>query len=83
MTRLKNYNSGMFVSDCVAGLVTASIALPQSLAYAQLAGFPPEYGLYAAILPLLIYACLGSSRTLVVGPAALISLLIGSSITKL
>lgn len=83
MTRLKNYNSGMFVSDCVAGLVTASIALPQSLAYAQLAGFPPEYGLYAAILPLLIYACLGSSRTLVIGPAALISLLIGSSITKL
>lgn len=83
MTRLKNYNSGMFVSDCIAGLVTASIALPQSLAYAQLAGFPPEYGLYAAILPLVIYACLGSSRTLVVGPAALISLLIGSSITKL
>ncbi|MBO1256898.1 sulfate permease [Alteromonas sp. 5E99-2] len=83
MTWFKNYNSSMFVGDCVAGLVTASIALPQSLAYAQLAGFPPEYGLYAAILPLLIYACLGSSRTLVVGPAALISLLIGSSITKL
>jgi SulP family sulfate permease len=73
----------MFISDLVAGLVTASIALPQSLAYAQLAGFPPEYGLYAALLPLLIYASLGSSRTLVVGPAALISLLIGSSISKL
>ncbi|MEP0357010.1 MAG: sulfate permease [Paraglaciecola sp.] len=83
MTWLKNYNLSMFAGDFVAGLVTASIAVPQSLAYAQLAGFPPEYGLYAAILPLLIYACLGSSRTLVVGPAALISLLIGSSITKL
>lgn len=83
MAWFKNYNFRMFASDLVAGLMTASIALPQSLAYAQLAGFPPEFGLYAAVLPLLLYACLGSSRTLVVGPAALISLLIGSSITKL
>ncbi|MFT2091449.1 SulP family inorganic anion transporter [Paraglaciecola sp. 2405UD69-4] len=83
MTWLKNYNWNMFVSDCVAGIVTASIALPQSLAYAQLAGFPAEYGLYAAVIPLFLYAFLGSSRTLVVGPAALISLLIGSSINKL
>lgn len=80
---LKSYKLKHLISDFIAAVVTTFVALPQSMAYAQLAGLPPELGLYSAVLPLLIYACIGSSRTLVIGPAALISLLISSSIIEL
>ena len=82
-SQLTSYNRSLFVSDAVAGLVTAFISIPQSMAYSNLAGLPPEYGLYCSLLPLMLYALLGSSRTLVVGPAALISLMIASTIDKL
>ena len=54
----------------LAGLVVTVLVLPQSLAYAMLAGLPPQVGLYASILPLVAYAALGSSMTLAVGPVA-------------
>ena len=54
--------------------------VPQGMAYAFLAGLPPQYGLYAGILPLMVYALLGSSRALAVGPVAIASLMVGSTI---
>lgn len=62
-------------SDVVAGLVTALLVIPQSLAYALLAGLPPQAGLYASILPAIAYAWLGSSRVQAVGPVAITSLM--------
>ena len=53
--------------DVLAGTITAVLLVPQALAYALLAGLPPEMGLYASILPPVVYALLGSSRTLAVG----------------
>ncbi|TBR43085.1 sulfate permease [Marinomonas agarivorans] len=75
---LKSYNKRDFTSDIVAGLVVSIMMVPQSLAYALLAGLPPEMGLYASILPILAYALLGSSRALSVGPAALIAIMTAS-----
>src|SRR5436305_11436343 len=57
-------------SDLIAGLSVAAVALPVGVAYAQLAGFGPEFGLYASILPLLAYALFGTSRQLIIGPDA-------------
>jgi len=81
--QLINYNFEKFTSDFVAGLVTAFIAVPQCMAYANLAGLPAEYGLYCSLFPLVVYAVFGSSRTLVVGPAAIISLMIANTLTNL
>ncbi|APG61550.1 sodium-independent anion transporter [Sphingorhabdus lutea] len=71
----KAYNNRIFVNDAVAAIIVTIMLIPQSLAYAMLAGLPPEIGLYASILPLLIYAIFGSSRTLAVGPVAVVSLM--------
>jgi len=65
-------------ADAKAGLTSAVLLIPQSMAYAQLAGLPPLYGLYAALVPSLVYALLGSSRVLSVGPVAMDSLLVAS-----
>ena len=65
-------------ADVIAGLTVAMVLIPQSMAYAQLAGLPPFYGLYAAFLPVLIGALWGSSRQLATGPVAMVSLLTGS-----
>ncbi|MGH8472199.1 MAG: SulP family inorganic anion transporter, partial [Gammaproteobacteria bacterium] len=56
--------------DLVAGVSVAAVALPTAIAYAQLAGFDPVVGLYASILPLLVYALFGTSRQLIVNPDA-------------
>lgn len=72
---LRGYNRESMVSDLIAGLVVTMMLIPQSLAYALLAGVPPEVGLYASILPLVAYAIFGSSRTLSVGPVAIASLM--------
>lgn len=72
---LRDYRKETFVSDLLAGIIVTIMLIPQSLAYALLAGLPAEMGLYASILPLVAYALLGSSRTLSVGPVAVISLM--------
>ncbi|SNR26084.1 sulfate permease [Paracoccus sediminis] len=69
------YDRHALVSDGVAAVIVTIMLIPQSLAYAMLAGLPPVIGLYASILPLVAYALLGSSRTLSVGPVAVVSLL--------
>lgn len=69
--------------DLGAGLTTATLLIPQSMAYAMLAGLPPQMGLYASTFPILAYALLGSSRTLSVGPVAMDSLLTAATLAPL
>ena len=71
----RTYNSTVLTNDLVAALIVTIMLIPQSLAYAMLAGLPPEIGLYASILPIMAYALFGTSRTLAVGPVAVISLM--------
>ncbi|PKN56154.1 MAG: sodium-independent anion transporter [Deltaproteobacteria bacterium HGW-Deltaproteobacteria-14] len=80
---LRGYDRGAFGSDAMAGLTTAIMLVPQAMAYAMLAGLPPEVGLYASMLPLVAYALLGTSRQLAVGPVAMDSLLVASAIAPL
>ena len=80
---LKNYQRQTFISDLMAGVIVAILLIPQSMAYAILAGLPPEYGLYASILPLFIYSLLGSSRSLAVGPVAIASLMVNTSVSQI
>lgn len=70
-------------SDLAAGLTVGAMLVPQAMAYALLAGLPPEVGLYAATVPVLIYALFGSSRQLAVGPVAIVSLLTASALAPL
>lgn len=77
------YNGDVLTSDLVAAIIVTIMLIPQSLAYALLAGLPPQMGLYASILPLLAYALFGSSRTLAVGPVAVISLMTAAAVGKL
>lgn len=79
---LQGYSRDTFGADLLAGVIVTVMLIPQSLAYALLAGLPAEMGLYASILPLVIYALLGSSRTLSVGPVAVISLMTASAVGK-
>lgn len=72
-----------FRADLIAGLTVALVAIPQSLAYAQLAGVPAYYGLYAAFIPTIIGALFGSSRQLSTGPVAMTSLLTAASVAQL
>ena len=74
---------GALKSDLIAGITVALLAIPQSLAYAQLAGVPAYYGLYAALVPTIIGALFGSSAALSTGPVALTSLLTAASISQL
>jgi len=71
----RTYNTTVLTNDLVAALIVTIMLIPQSLAYAMLAGLPPEIGLYASILPIIAYALFGTSRTLAVGPVAVISLM--------
>ncbi len=64
------------MGDLIAGVVVAVMLVPQAMAYAMLAGLPPEMGLYASIVPLVLYSLFGSSNALAVGPAAMVSLLV-------
>ena len=77
---LANYTRDQFANDSVAAIVVTIMLIPQSLAYALLAGLPAEMGLYASILPLIAYAIFGSSRTLSVGPVAVASLMTASAV---
>jgi len=74
------YNRETLTNDLVAALIVTIMLIPQSLAYALLAGLPPEVGLYASVAPLLLYAVLGSSRVLAVGPVAVVSLMTAAAV---
>jgi len=76
---LATYNRELAAGDVLAAIIVTILLVPQGLAYAMLAGMPPETGLYASILPLILYALFGTSRTLSVGPAALTSLITASA----
>jgi SulP family sulfate permease len=76
----RRYDRETFVGDGVAALIVTIMLIPQSLAYALLAGLPPEVGLYASVAPLLLYAIFGSSRVLAVGPVAVVSLMTAAAI---
>ena len=69
----RSYDRGVLTSDVLAAVIVTIMLIPQSLAYAMLAGLPPVVGLYASILPLVAYALFGTSRTLAVGPVAVVS----------
>ncbi|MCB2078742.1 MAG: sulfate permease [Novosphingobium sp.] len=71
----RGYDRTVLVSDLVAAAIVTIMLIPQSLAYAMLAGLPPEIGLYASILPIVAYALFGTSRSLAVGPVAVVSLM--------
>ena len=80
---LKTYQSQFIAGDITAGLIVTVMLIPQSLAYAMLAGLPPEIGLYASLLPMVAYALFGSSMTLAVGPVAVSSLMTASALMPL
>ncbi|TVR34021.1 MAG: solute carrier 26 family protein [Balneolaceae bacterium] len=80
---LKKYNREAFRGDLAAGITVGIMLIPQGMAYALIAGLPPEYGLYAALVPLVIYAFMGTSRHLSVGPVALVALLVAAAISPL
>src|SRR5690606_39088142 len=79
LATLRTYDRSALTSDVVAATIVTVMLVPQSLAYALLAGLPPEVGLYASIFPLVAYALFGTSRTLAVGPVAVISLMTASA----
>jgi SulP family sulfate permease len=80
---IQDYNKTLFKGDLSAGITVAIMLIPQGIAYAMIAGLPPVYGLYAAIFPQLIYALMGSSRQLAVGPVAMDSLLVATALNTM
>ena len=78
-----DFSAGTLKVDILAGLTVSLVAIPQSLAYAQLAGVPAYYGLYAALIPTIVGALFGSSNQLSTGPVAMTSLLTAASIAPL
>ncbi|MFW5823346.1 MAG: SulP family inorganic anion transporter [Marinobacter sp.] len=80
---LPRYNRATLARDLLAAVIVTVMLIPQSLAYAMLAGLPPQVGLYASMLPLVLYAVFGSSRTLSVGPVAVTALMTAAALGKL
>lgn len=80
---VKTYRRDLLPGDITASLIVTVMLIPQSLAYAMLAGLPPEIGLYASVLPLVAYALLGTSMTLAVGPVAVASLMTASALAPM
>ncbi|CAN1547873.1 SUL1 Sulfate permease and related transporters (MFS superfamily) [Burkholderiaceae bacterium] len=78
----QQYNRDTLVSDLLAATIVTIMLIPQGLAYALLAGLPPEAGLYASVAPLLLYALFGTSRVLAVGPVAVVSLMTAAAISE-
>ena len=79
---LRSYSRADLGADLLASVIVTIMLIPQSLAYAMLAGLPPETGLYASMLPVVAYAALGSSRVLAVGPVAVISLMTATALAE-
>ncbi|WP_160232460.1 SulP family inorganic anion transporter [Acinetobacter indicus] len=80
---LKHYNTVTLKSDLLASLIVIAMLVPQGMAYAMLAGLPPVMGLYASVLPMIIYAFFGSSPTLSIGPVAIISMMTFATLNPL
>jgi sulfate permease, SulP family len=80
---VRGYRRDDLRGDMAAGLTVGAMLVPQAMAYAQLAGLPPEIGLYSVTLPLFVYALLGTSRQLAVGPVAVVSLLTASALAPI
>ncbi|WP_411031203.1 SulP family inorganic anion transporter [Spongiimicrobium sp. 3-5] len=80
---LPQYKKCYFPRDLVAGLTVGIVLIPQGMAYAMIAGLPPVYGLYASLFPIIIYAFLGTSRQLAIGPVAMDSLLVAAGLGAL
>ena len=79
----RDYNRTALSNDLVAALIVTIMLIPQSLAYALLAGLPPEAGLYASIAPIVLYAVFGTSRALAVGPVAVVSLMTAAALSNI
>ena len=80
---LPNYNKSLFKDDLVAGIIVGIILIPQGIAYALIAGLPPIYGLYCALVPQVMYAIFGSSRQVAIGPVAMDSLIVATGVSTL
>lgn len=81
--QVEGYDRSAFRSDLSAGLTVGVMLIPQGMAYALIAGMPPIYGLYASLVPLIIYSLFGSSRQLAVGPVAIVSLLVAAGVAPM
>ena len=79
----RSYSRDDLSNDLIAAVIVTIMLIPQSLAYALLAGLPPEAGIYASIAPILLYAIFGTSRALAVGPVAVISLMTAAAIGQI
>lgn len=80
---VRNYRREDLNGDIIAGITVAMMLIPQAMSYALLAGLPPYIGLYASVLPLIVYAVFGTSRQLAVGPVAMVALLVSSGVGAL
>ena len=80
---ISKYNSSLLKKDAIAGITVGVVLIPQGIAYALIAGLPPIYGLYTALIPQLVYAILGTSPRVAVGPVAMDSLLVAAGIASL
>ncbi|MCL7762320.1 solute carrier family 26 protein [Polaribacter sp. Z014] len=80
---LPNYNKSLFKGDLLAGITVGIILIPQGIAYALIAGLPPIYGLYCALVPQVMYAIFGSSRQVSIGPVAMDSLIVATGVSTL
>lgn len=78
-----SYEKAWFKGDLMAGLTVGVMLIPQGMAYALIAGLPPEYGLYASLIPLVVYSLLGTSRQLAVGPVAMDSLFVAITVSAM
>ncbi|ABZ00293.1 TPA: SulP family inorganic anion transporter [Pseudomonas putida] len=83
LANLLHYRREWFHADMQAGLSVAAIQIPIAIAYAQIVGLPPQYGLYACVLPMMVYALIGSSRQLMVGPDAATCAMIAGAVAPL
>ena len=80
LARLRNYRPADLPNDLRGGIALVTVAVPLGIASAQLAGLPPQHGLYASILPLVVYALLGTSRQLIIAPSAAAAALVASAV---
>ena len=80
---VRDYRKEWLGSDCIAGLTAAAVVIPMAMAYATIAGLPLQVGLYTALIPMLIYAFLGSSRVLSVSTTSTIAILVGTQMGEI